>query len=66
MPLEIKRHTVPHLKALKYGKYEVKGLRCDSTFSICKSVLKSDNLLHKWGFVDSLLQTTVEPTTHAA
>ena len=27
--------------------------------SICQDFLISDNLLHKWGFVDSLLQTTV-------
>ena len=26
---------------------------------ICQDVLKSDNLLHKWGFIDSQMKTTV-------
>ena len=30
-----------------------------STSSICQDILKSDNLLHKWGFVDSQSVTNV-------
>ena len=51
-------HTPPHLKGLRYGKYESRGLSCGWTYSICQDVMKSDNLLHKWGFVDSLSQAT--------
>ena len=40
-------------KALKYGKNETRGLICGSTSSICQDALKSINLLHKFGFVDS-------------
>ena len=35
------------------------GVHLYRTSSISQDVLKSDNLLHKRGFVDSLLQTTV-------
>ena len=42
-----------------YGKDESRGLSCGCTSSIFQDVMKSDNLLHKRGFVDSLLQTTV-------
>ena len=48
-----------HLKAFRHGKYETKGLSCGITSSICQDVLKSDNLLHKQGFVDSQMKTTV-------
>ena len=43
-----------------FSKY---GLRAGPPWSssiICQNVKKSDNLLHKRGFVDSLSQTTVE------
>ena len=46
------------LKGLKYGKDKSRGLSCGCTFSICQDIMKSDNLLHKQGFVDSLSQTT--------
>ena len=59
IPLEIQGHTVAHLKALTYGKYETRGLSCGSTLSIFKDVLKSGNLLHKRGFVDSQTVTTI-------
>ena len=59
MPLEVQGHTVPHLKALRYGIYERRGLSCGSTSSICQDFLKSDNLLPKPGFVDSQMRTTV-------
>ena len=57
--LEVTGHTVPYLKALRFGIYEIRGLSCGSTSSICQDFLKSDNLLHKQDFVDFLLQTTV-------
>ena len=53
MPLEVQAHIVPHLKALRYGKDETRGLSCGSTSRIWQDILKSDNLLHKQGFVDS-------------
>ena len=60
IPLEGKGHAVPQLKAIRYGIYERRGLSCNSTSSIYQDFLKSENLLHKRGFVDSLLQTTVD------
>ena len=55
---------MPHLKALNYGKDESKELSCGSTSSICQGILKSDNLLHKPGFVktQSLRTVTVDST----
>ena len=50
---------VPHWKGLKYGQYESRGLNYESTFIICQDILKNDNLLHKWGFIDSQLVATV-------
>ena len=52
-------HTVPHWKALRYGKDNSRGLSCISTLNIHQGVLKSGNLLHKRGFVDSQLNCTV-------
>ena len=49
------------MKGLRYVKDESRGLNCDSTSGICQDVLKSDNLLHKWSFVDSQFVTTVVP-----
>ena len=48
------------LKIIRYVIYERRGLSCSGTSSICQDFPKSDNLLHKQGFVDSLLQTTVD------
>ena len=59
IPLEAKGHTVPYLKGLIHGKDESRELRCGCTTRIYQDVMKSDNLLHKWGFGDSLSQTTV-------
>ena len=59
MHLEVQGHTVPHLKALRYGIYETRGLSCGSTSSICKCTLKSGNLPFKRGFVRTLLLRTV-------
>ena len=59
MLLEVQGHTVPHLKGLRYGKDESRGLIVGCTSSICHYVMKSDNLPHKRGFVDSQSQTNV-------
>ena len=55
--LKLESNTVPHLKALRYGKFETRGLSCGGTSSICQAILKSDNLLHKWGFADSQMKS---------
>ena len=44
MPLEVKWHAVPHLKALSSGKYELRGL----------------DLLYKQGFDDFQMKGTVD------
>ena len=59
IPLEVQGHTVPHLKALKYDKEGSRQLCCGCTFSTYQDVLKNDNLLHKQGFVDFIMYTTV-------
>ena len=61
IPLKKQGHRVPHLKALRYGIYETRGLNCDSTFSIFQDVLKIANLLQstKMGLVDSQMVGTV-------
>ena len=61
MTPKVQGQTVPHLKALRYGIYETRGLNSGSTSSICQDMLKSDNLLRKWGFVESQSVTTVHP-----
>ena len=53
MAVEVKGHTVPHLKALGHGKYDQSGLSYGNTLSINQDVLKNANLQHKKGFVDS-------------
>ena len=55
---EVEGHTVPHLKALKCGTYDSRGLSCGSIFNICQDVLKIGNLLHKGRLVDSQMVTT--------
>ena len=57
---EVQGHTVHHLKALIYGKYETRGLSCGNTSSICHGTLKSENLLHKMGFVKTQWLRTVD------
>ena len=59
--LKVQGHTVPHWKALRYGKNGSRGLSCDSTFSICQDILKIENLLHKQGLVETQLLRTVYP-----
>lgn len=41
---------VPHWKALRYGKYEPRGISCESAVYIRQDVSKSANLLHEYGF----------------
>ena len=48
MPLEIKRHTVPHLKALTHSIEHIGGHWHGSTFKQRHTVMKSTTLLHKW------------------
>ena len=48
MPLEIKRHTVPHLKALTRSIERRSGNGRGSTFKQCYTAMKSTILLHKW------------------
>ena len=43
----------------RYGKYDSRVFSCGSTSSICQDVLKSDNLLHKRGSVDSQFGSSV-------
>ena len=61
MSVEVQVHTVPHFKGLISGIDDV-GNWCDSTFILCYSILKTAILLHKRGFVDSQMATTV--STH--
>ena len=58
MPLEVQGHTVPHLKALRYGKDDSKGQSCGSTFNICQGILKIEDLLHEKGLVETQLLRT--------
>ena len=53
IPFVVQDQTVPHLKALEYGKGGSRGFSYGSTFSICHDILKIENLLHNWGFVES-------------
>ena len=48
MPLEIKRHTVSHLKALTRSIEHKGGHGRGSTFKELYTVMKSTILLHKW------------------
>ena len=48
MPLEVKRHTVPHLKALTRSIEYRGGHGYGSTFKQRYTVMKSTILLHKW------------------
>ena len=48
MPHEIKRHTVPHLKALTRSIEHRGGHGRGSSFKQRYTVIKSTSLLHKW------------------
>ena len=63
MPIKAQGHTVPHWKALIHGKDYSRGQSCGSTLNIYQEFLKSENLLHKWGFVDSEFGTNVYTPT---
>ena len=57
-------HKMPHWKAISICKYELRELRCGSTFNICRYVSKSANLL-KWGFFDPKTACTCTYIAHA-
>ena len=59
LPVEIEVHTVPHFKGTISGKVEPEGLECDGIFIFYQVRPKLDRLLHKMGFVDSDMHTTV-------
>ena len=40
MPLEIKRHTVPHLKGLNSGLEPSTRLECGSTYTLHRTTVK--------------------------
>ena len=48
MPLEIKHHSVPHLKALTRSIERIGGHGRGSTFKQRHTVMKSTILLQKW------------------
>ena len=48
MPLEIKHHTVPHLKALTRSIEHRGGHGDGGTFKQLYPIIKSTVLLHKW------------------
>ena len=50
---------LPHLKALWYGKDDSRELSSVRTINIHQGVLKSGNLLHKPGIIDSQFGTTI-------
>ena len=56
---EIKGHTVPHFKAPIYAKLKLWGLEYGGTLSIQTSLLNIGHLLHKMGFVQREIATTV-------
>ena len=53
---------VPHWKALSYGDNEFRGLSCRRNSRICQDILKSGNLLHKQGFVETQSLRNVNET----
>ena len=57
-------YALSHWKALSHGKYEQRGLSCGSTLNIFQDILRISNLLHKQGFVDSQMKTTVIANFH--
>ena len=59
MHFEVQGHTISDWKALSGGKYESREQSCGITLNICQDVFKSYNLLHKRGFGDYQMQTTV-------
>ena len=59
MPAEIDGHTVPHFKAPIYAKLELWGLKYGGTLSTQTGLLNISSLLHKIGFVQTEIATTV-------
>ena len=52
-------HIVTLWKSLSNVEYETRGLGSESVHNICQYFMKSDNLLHKLGFVDSQMKDIV-------
>ena len=59
MLIEIDGLTVPHFKAPIYAKLELWGLKYGGTLNIQTGLLKISRLLHKMGFVQTEIATTV-------
>ena len=59
MLVVIEGHTVPHFKAPFYSKLELWGLKYDGTLSIKTGLLGISRSLHKMGFVQTEIATTV-------
>ena len=59
MPVGIEVHTVPHFKAQIYAKLELLGLEYGGKLSFQTSLLNTGRLLHKMGFVQREIATTV-------
>ena len=57
--LQVQGHILAHWKALRFGKDDSRRQSCSIILNIRQDVLKSGNMLHKWGFVDSQFGTTV-------
>ena len=51
--------SVPNWKALRYGKYEPRGISCNITLKTFQNILKNVNLIHKRGFDDYQSSTTL-------
>ena len=59
MPVEIEGHTVAYFKAPIYAKLELWGLEYGGMLSIQTSLLNIGCLLHKVGFIQREIATTV-------
>ena len=59
MSVEIEVHTVPHFKASIDAQLEPQKLECHGTFILYQAKPKLGRFLHKTGFVDFPMHTTV-------
>ena len=62
-PLELWWWKVAHLRAPSHIYWHLTLKKHSFAFIICQDILKSDNLLHKQGFVDSQMKTIVTIST---
>ena len=60
MLVEIEGHTVPHFKASIYAKLDLWGLNYGEYFKYSNRLDKISSLLHKIGFVQTEIATTVD------